>query len=114
MKRFLLVFFVFAFVSIGVQAQTTFTINEVIRQRRVGDPQISPDGRTVAFTVGDVNIAENKTLTHIYTMRIGGENIRQITQRRTFEQQPALVARRQKNRLYDRRTNLDDGRRRRR
>jgi dipeptidyl aminopeptidase/acylaminoacyl peptidase len=79
MKRFLLVFFIFAFVSINVQAQTTFTINDVIRQRRVGDPQISPDGRTVAFTVGDVNVAENKTLTQIYLMQIGGGNIRQIT-----------------------------------
>ncbi|HEY0048178.1 MAG TPA: S9 family peptidase [Pyrinomonadaceae bacterium] len=79
MKRLLLVFFVFAFVSINAQAQTAFTFNEMIRMRRVGDAQLSPDGRTVAFTIGDVNAAENRTLTQIYTMPVGGGNFRQIT-----------------------------------
>ena len=79
MKRLLLVFFVFAFVATNAQAQTAFTFNELIRMRRVGDAQLSPDGSTVAFTVGDVSLTENRTLTQIYTMPIGGGNFRQIT-----------------------------------
>jgi dipeptidyl aminopeptidase/acylaminoacyl peptidase len=79
MKRLLLVFFVLAFVSINAQAQTVFGFNEMIRMRRVGDAQLSPDGRTIAFTIGDVSVPENRTLTQIYTMPAGGGNFRQIT-----------------------------------
>ena len=63
---------------IGVSAQT-FTFNELVKLRRVGDPQLSPDGRTVAFTIGDVDKAANRTLTHIYTVSIDGSNLKQIT-----------------------------------
>ncbi|HEV7858544.1 MAG TPA: hypothetical protein VGO91_07930, partial [Pyrinomonadaceae bacterium] len=29
-----------------------FTIDELLKVRRVGDPQVSPDGRTVAYQIG--------------------------------------------------------------
>jgi Tol biopolymer transport system component len=51
----------------------------MIKLRRVGDPQLAPDGRTVAFTIGDVDKAANKTLTHIYTVKIDGSDLKQIT-----------------------------------
>ncbi|MEO8041592.1 MAG: S9 family peptidase, partial [Acidobacteriota bacterium] len=60
-------------------AQSGFTIDNLIATKRVGDPQLSPDARTVAFTVGTVNKAENRTLTQIYTVRIDGSNLRQVT-----------------------------------
>jgi dipeptidyl aminopeptidase/acylaminoacyl peptidase len=65
--------------SVAAFAQSGFTIDNLIATKRVGDPQLSPDGRTVAFTVGTVNKAENKTLTQIYTIRIDGSNLKQIT-----------------------------------
>jgi dipeptidyl aminopeptidase/acylaminoacyl peptidase len=78
MKRlsFLILFGCFALFSVSAQ---TFTFNELVKIRRVGDPQLSPDGRTVAFTIGDVDKAANKTLTQIYTVSIDGSNLRQIT-----------------------------------
>src|SRR5688572_24163721 len=60
-------------------AQTGFTIDNLIATKRVGDPQLSPDGRTVAFTVGTVDKAANRTLTQIYTVRLDGSNLKQIT-----------------------------------
>lgn len=66
------------FLSAAVLAQT-FTFADLVKQRRVGDPQLSPDGKTVAFTIGDVDKAANKTLTHIYTVSIDGTNLKQIT-----------------------------------
>ena len=60
-------------------SQSGFTIDNLIATKRVGDPQLSPDGGTVAFTVGTVNKAENKTLTQIYTVRVDGTNLKQIT-----------------------------------
>lgn len=80
MKRILFVLFISAFVfAANAYSQTTFTFDEMMKIRRVGDPQISPDGRTVAFTVGDVNVPQNKTLTQIYTVPVGGGTPRQIT-----------------------------------
>jgi dipeptidyl aminopeptidase/acylaminoacyl peptidase len=60
-------------------AQTGFTIDNLIATKRVGDPQLSPDGRTIAFTVGNVDKAANRTVTQIYTVRIDGTNLKQIT-----------------------------------
>ena len=51
----------------------------MVKLRRVGDPQLSPDGRTVAFTIGDVNKETNRTLTQIYSVSIDGSNLRQLT-----------------------------------
>jgi dipeptidyl aminopeptidase/acylaminoacyl peptidase len=78
MKRlsFLILICLLAFISVSAQ---TFTFNDLMKIRRVGDPQLSPDGRTVAFTIGDVDKAGNKTLTQIYTVKIDGSDLKQIT-----------------------------------
>lgn len=78
MKRILFSLVVLAFVFANIQAQQ-FTINDLMKIRRVSDPQVSPDGRTVAYTIGDVNVAENRTLTQIYTVSTSGGNARQIS-----------------------------------
>ncbi len=67
-----------AFCVFSISAQA-FNFDTMIKQRRVGDPQLSPDGRTVAFTIGDVDKTANKSLTHIYTVSVDGGTPRQIT-----------------------------------
>ncbi len=63
-----------------VQAQTNrFTIQELLKVRRVGDPQVSPDGRLVAFTIGDVNKDANRVVTQIYAVSIDGGAPRALT-----------------------------------
>jgi len=81
MKRILFSFFLltFAFANIYAQQNSTFTFNELVKLRRVGDPQLSPNGKTVAFTIGDVDKAANRTLTQIYTVSADGGNSKQIT-----------------------------------
>ncbi len=71
MKRFVISISVLliAFTSIVVAQDTRrFTIEELLKVRRVGDPQVSPDGKSVAFAIGDVNFDANRTVTHIYVM----------------------------------------------
>lgn len=63
----------------NIYSQTSFTINDLMKLRRVGDPQVSPDGKTIAFTIGDVNVNNNRTVTHIYLIPINGGQARQIT-----------------------------------
>jgi dipeptidyl aminopeptidase/acylaminoacyl peptidase len=57
----------------------TYTIEDLLKVRRVGDPQVSPDGKHVAFTVGDVNFDANKVVTQIYVTSIGGGGMKQLT-----------------------------------
>ena len=52
--------------SAFAQDSRRFTVEELLKVRRVGDPQVSPDGKRVAFTIGDVNWDANKVVTQIY------------------------------------------------
>jgi dipeptidyl aminopeptidase/acylaminoacyl peptidase len=54
------------------QTSQQLTINELLKVRRVGDPQLSPDGRIVAYTITDVDKAANRGTTHIYLMPTAG------------------------------------------
>lgn len=79
MQRIVSVFLLlFAFTAAGL-AQTPFTTRDLMNVKRVGDPQLSPDGRTVAYTIGTVDVPGNRTVTQIYTVNIDGSNIKQIT-----------------------------------
>ncbi|MBP9937055.1 MAG: hypothetical protein KBF52_14910 [Pyrinomonadaceae bacterium] len=74
MKRiFLSVAIVFA-VALAANAQRTFSVNDLINLKRVADPQLSPNGQTVAFTIGVVNKDANRTLSQIYTMSADGRD----------------------------------------
>ena len=74
MKRFVLalVISLFALTPIASAQNSRFPIEELLKVRRVGDAQVSPDGSRVAFTIGDVNYDANRVLTQIYVMPIGG------------------------------------------
>ena len=79
MKR-LLSLFVFAIaISIAAHAQTPFTVNDLIAMKRVSDPQLSPDGKRIAFTIGVVDKAANRTINQIYIMNADGSNVRRVT-----------------------------------
>ncbi|MEP7212375.1 MAG: S9 family peptidase [Acidobacteriota bacterium] len=76
--RVLAVFLLFVFAA-AAAGQTPFTFNEMLAAKRVGDPQVSPDGRLIAYTIGVVNKDANRTVTHIYTMSPDGSNQKQLT-----------------------------------
>jgi len=81
MKRF---FFAIGFCVLlcvpFANAQTgRYSVEDLLKIRRVGDPQVSPDGKRVAFTIGDVNVDANKTLTQIYIMSTAGGEMKQLT-----------------------------------
>jgi len=81
MKRFLILFclVLFAFSSTAFAQNRSYTIEDVLKVRRVSDPQISPDGRFVAFTIGDVNFDANRIVTHIYVVPVAGGDTKQLT-----------------------------------
>lgn len=79
MKRLIFTFIIAILCAYVVPAQSAFKFDDLMRIKRVGDPQLSPDGKTIAYTVGDVNIFANKTLTQIYIISIDGGRSRQLT-----------------------------------
>lgn len=82
MKRFVAVVFVLVFglASIAVAQQNRpFTIEDVLRVRRVADPRVSPDGKNVAFTIGDVNLDGNRVVNQIYVVSIAGGGTKPLT-----------------------------------
>src|SRR5262245_31847119 len=42
------------------------TVDDLFKFKRVGDPQISPNGTQVVYTVAEVDLAANKTATHLW------------------------------------------------
>jgi dipeptidyl aminopeptidase/acylaminoacyl peptidase len=80
MKRIILALFFALGLTLTVAAQSTFTVQELLKVRRVGDPQVSPDGRQVAFTIGDVNKEANRVVTQIYLVDVNGGEPKALTE----------------------------------
>jgi dipeptidyl aminopeptidase/acylaminoacyl peptidase len=81
MKRFFVVTVIslLAFASSAFAQEHRFTIDDLLKVRRVGDPQISPKGDLVAFTITNVDKTTNKSTTQIYLVPLGGGETRQLT-----------------------------------
>lgn len=68
--------------AVGLSAQTAqrpLKLDDLARFRNVGDPQISPDGQWIAYTVSTIDTKEDKSSTHIWMVGYDGRNDRQIT-----------------------------------
>ena len=61
------------------QTQRPLTFDEFIRLGRVTDPQVSPDGSTIAFVITYHNKTENRTNSNIYIVPATGGEMRQLT-----------------------------------
>lgn len=81
MKRFVAIVAVLlvGLCSLAPAQNRTYTIEEMLKIRRVDDPQISPDGKRVTFTIGDVNFDGNRIVKQIYVMSIDGGGLKQLT-----------------------------------
>lgn len=56
------------------------TFDDMIRLHRIAEPQISPDGKWVAYTVATPNLEANKSESNIWLASTTGEPARQLTQ----------------------------------
>ena len=54
-------------------------VDDLFRFQRISDPQISPDGRTVAYVVGVVDLAANRSSSTIWLAPTDGSAPRQLT-----------------------------------
>lgn len=55
---------------------------------RIGEPALSPDGKTVAFTVRKYDVERNNSTRQIYTVPLDGGEPRQVTAEGTLNERP--------------------------
>src|SRR3984893_5274739 len=81
MKRFVvsLYILVLALCAVVEAQEQRFTINDLLKVRRVGDPQVSPKSNLIAYTITDIDKAANHGVTQIYVVPIAGGEPRQLT-----------------------------------
>ena len=66
-------------VLVHAQTKHPITFDEFISLGRVTDPQVAPDGKTVAFVVTYHNKVENKSSSNIYLVPVNGGAAQQLT-----------------------------------
>ena len=60
------------FSAILAAQKQPFDVQALLKIARIEEPQLSPDGKTVAFTVQTVDIAQNTKPKQIYTIPVNG------------------------------------------
>src|SRR5579864_6946295 len=73
MRRLSLSLLVLAFtVPAFAQAKHPFTFEDMMKLKRVGEPEVSPDGKWVIFSVLDVDLEANTKTPHIWIVPLAG------------------------------------------
>jgi dipeptidyl aminopeptidase/acylaminoacyl peptidase len=81
--------------ALSAQNQTTAapqvapTVDQILSLKRAGSPEISPDGRWVAYTVRDTNWDDNAYETEIWLADVATGAARQLTNAKKSSQSPA-------------------------
>jgi dipeptidyl aminopeptidase/acylaminoacyl peptidase len=68
--------------AVTAQAQTPrarFTVQEMLKIQRVADPQLSPDGKWIAYQVTVPDVAANRNRTQIFVVSVAGGEPKQLT-----------------------------------
>src|SRR3984957_20205599 len=79
MRRLFLSLLVLAFTLPAIaQSKHPFTFDDMMKLKRVGDPEVSPDGKWVIFSVVDVDLEANTKTPHIWIVPTAGGQEREI------------------------------------
>lgn len=65
------------------------TVDDIWAVQRVGSPALSPDGKTVAYTVSVYDMEENKSNGDVWTVPLSGGAPRRITTNKASDGSPA-------------------------
>ena len=61
-------------------AKHPITFDDMIKLHRVSSPQVSPDGKWVAFAVSTPDMEANRNASNVWVMSTAGGEARQLTQ----------------------------------
>src|SRR5436853_7472487 len=64
----------------GLSAQKrAITVDDYLALKAVGNPQLSPDGKWVAYTVTEQSLKDNRGITRIWLAEVATGSTRQLT-----------------------------------
>src|SRR6185369_88986 len=69
-------------------ARRPLKLDDLTSFRDVRDPQVSPDGQSVAYVVATVDAKEDKSNSHIWIVSMDGKSDRQVTFSQDSENSP--------------------------
>ena len=75
-------------ITTDAQPKHAITFDDLASFGRITDPQISPDGKTVAFVVTVQLKKENKSTSSIYLANVSGGDVRQLTDAKDVSNSP--------------------------
>jgi dipeptidyl aminopeptidase/acylaminoacyl peptidase len=78
MRRFLMIFFFFSCSPLFSQAKHPFTFEDMMKLKRVEEPEVSPDGKWVLFAAVDVDLAANTKTPHVWIVPTAGGQEKEI------------------------------------
>src|ERR1700676_4627177 len=79
MRRLFLAILVLAFtLPAHAQDRHPFTFEDMMKLKRVGEPEVSPDGKWVIFSVVDVSLKANTKTPHVWIVPLAGGQEREI------------------------------------
>jgi dipeptidyl aminopeptidase/acylaminoacyl peptidase len=68
--------------------RAVYALDDLLSFKRISDPQVSPDGRLVAFTVKTVDLEKNRAIGHLWLVPAVGGEPRQLTNHEQGESRP--------------------------
>jgi dipeptidyl aminopeptidase/acylaminoacyl peptidase len=92
MKKILLLFFIMSFPLIMMGQKSAFTIEDLYKLKGVGDPQISPDGKMIAYIVTESFLEKGKSDQDIWIMKIDGSDATKLTDHSAADNHPRWSA----------------------
>ena len=66
-------------VSVHTQAKRPMTLVDLLNIPRVGDPQISPDGRAITFMLSTADWPANRRVAHLWRINTDGTGLRRLS-----------------------------------
>src|SRR2546427_8697801 len=79
----------------GLSAQKrAITIDDYLALKSVGNPQLSPDGKWVAYTVTEQSLKDNRGIARIWLADVASGAVRQLTAGPRADRPPRRVPRR--------------------
>jgi dipeptidyl aminopeptidase/acylaminoacyl peptidase len=66
-------------VSLGSQARRPMTLVDLLNIPRVGDPQLSPDGRAITFILSTVDWIANRRVAHLWRINTDGTGLQRLS-----------------------------------
>lgn len=78
----------FGAASTASAAGRPMTFDDLAAFHRISSPQVSPDGKWIAYVVADVNKAENRTDSDIWLLPVGGGEPRRLTSSPKHDRHP--------------------------